>query len=87
MVKEQQMQYKEDSVIFKIYKSKLGSKIVSSHFYFLRKELRHNYRVLDLGCGSRSALQFCNVLYSIGVDLFEPELYESKKRKYTTHTL
>jgi 2-polyprenyl-3-methyl-5-hydroxy-6-metoxy-1,4-benzoquinol methylase len=36
---------------------------------------------LDLGCGRSSPIQYCPVSYSVGVELFEPYLKESKKMK------
>ncbi|MFA5374637.1 MAG: glycosyltransferase [Dehalococcoidia bacterium] len=36
--------------------------------------------VLDLGCGYSSLLQYCNVPFSVGVELFEPYLEESSKK-------
>jgi len=37
--------------------------------------------VLDLGCGRSSPIRYCPVSYSVGVELFEPYLEESKKMK------
>jgi len=36
--------------------------------------------VLELGCGSHSQLQYLSLPFSIGVDIFEPYLSESKKK-------
>jgi len=46
----------------------------------LRKELVNCDRVLDLGCGYNSTLQYCNVPFSVGVESFNPYLQESKKK-------
>lgn len=46
----------------------------------LEKELRGCRSVLDLGCGCSSPLQYIKVPYSVGVELFEPYLKESKKK-------
>lgn len=45
----------------------------------LKKELKEDESVLDLGCGRNSSLRCCSVSYSVGVELFEPYLEESKK--------
>lgn len=44
----------------------------------LRKEIGKNNSVLDLGCGRNSPLQYCRHRYSLGVDLSEGYLRESK---------
>jgi ubiquinone/menaquinone biosynthesis C-methylase UbiE len=49
--------------------------------YYLDKELEGCNSVLDLGCGQSSWLKVCSVPYSLGVDIFEPSLKESIKRK------
>jgi len=49
--------------------------------HYLKKELLGSNSVLDLGCGSNSSLQYCDIPYSVGVDIFESYLEESKKRK------
>jgi hypothetical protein len=46
----------------------------------LRKELQNCTTVLDLGCSRNSPIQFCSVPYSVGVELFEPYLEESKRK-------
>lgn len=46
----------------------------------LRKGLANCDTVLDLGCGYNSPLQHCGVPFSVGVELFEPYLKESKKK-------
>lgn len=62
------------------------------HFYrrifpsgeYLKRELSKGLSdcdtVLDLGCGSNSPIQYCNVPFSVGVELFEPYLQKSKKK-------
>ena len=49
--------------------------------HYLKKELSNCDSVLDLGCGSNSSIQHCNIPFSVGVDIFEPYLEESKKKK------
>ncbi len=46
----------------------------------LTKELSGCESVLDIGCGCNSPIQHCNVPYSVGVELFEPYLQESRKK-------
>jgi GT2 family glycosyltransferase len=45
----------------------------------LKRELSGCQTVLDLGCGSHSPLQACNTPFSVGVELFEPSLMESRR--------
>jgi SAM-dependent methyltransferase len=47
---------------------------------YLKRELSDCNMVLDLGCGYNSPIQHCNVPFSVGVELFEPYLQESKKK-------
>jgi len=46
----------------------------------LKNALANCDAVLDLGCGCNSLLQHCNVSFSVGVELFEPYLQESRKK-------
>jgi SAM-dependent methyltransferase len=46
----------------------------------LKKELSDCDTVLDLGCGYDSPIQHCKVTFSVGVELFEPYLQESKRK-------
>lgn len=46
----------------------------------LKKELDSSDIVLDLGCGCNSPLQFCDLAFSTGVELFAPYLEESRKK-------
>lgn len=48
---------------------------------YLKKELQNCRTVLDLGCGDESPIQGVSTLFSVGVELFEPSLEESKKKK------
>jgi len=45
---------------------------------YIRKELNDCNTVLDIGCGRNSLIQHCNVPFSVGIELFEPYLQESK---------
>lgn len=56
-------------------------KLFPQFYDYLKKELRGCESVLDLGCGRSSPLRYCSVSYSVGVELFEPYLEESKKMK------
>ena len=46
----------------------------------LKRELSGCNTVLDLGCGYGSPLQLFNIPFSVGVELFEPYLQESRRR-------
>ena len=52
----------------------------SSLIEYLKKELSNCNSVLDIGCGYNSLIQYFNVPFSVGVELFEPYLEESKKK-------
>jgi len=60
--------------------SPLYRKLLPSWTKYLKRELSNCNTVLDLGCGYNSPLQDCNVLSSVGVELFEPYLEESKRK-------
>jgi SAM-dependent methyltransferase len=47
---------------------------------YLRRELGKSDTVLDLGCGYNSPLQYCDIAFSVGVELFDPYLEESRKK-------
>jgi len=46
----------------------------------LKKELQGCKSVLDLGCGYNSPIQYCKIPFSVGVELFEPYIEESKRK-------
>ena len=48
---------------------------------WLNEELKGCQSVLDLGCGQSSMLQYCDVLYSVGVEYWKPYIEESQKNK------
>lgn len=58
----------------------LYNRIFPSWINYLKKEISDCRTVLDLGCGSNSPIQYCNVPFSVGVELYEPYLEESKKK-------
>lgn len=47
----------------------------------LKKELSDCKSVLDLGCGYDSLIQYCNIPFSVGVEIFEPYLKETRKKR------
>lgn len=49
------------------------------YFYKLKKELQGHSTVLDVGCGYKSPIQYCNVPFSVGIDLYEPYLKIAKE--------
>jgi ubiquinone/menaquinone biosynthesis C-methylase UbiE len=46
----------------------------------LKRELSRCDTVLDLGCGHDSLIQYFNIPFSVGVELFDPSLQESKRK-------
>lgn len=48
-------------------------------FVLMKRELTGCRTVLDLGCGHHSPLQVCDVPFSVGVELFEPSMLESRR--------
>ena len=64
----------------KIYHNKQMSRLFHTSIYCLKKELQNCNSVLDLGCGSGSPLQYCNIRKSIGIDAFEPSIKASKEK-------
>lgn len=47
---------------------------------YLKREIDRDDTVLDLGCGYNSPLQYCDIAFSVGVELFAPYLEESRKK-------
>lgn len=45
-----------------------------------KNEINGCQSVLELGCGSNSLFRICDVPYSVGVDMFQPSLLESRRR-------
>ena len=74
-----------EKTISKLRKSRLVGKVIHTLDYCLRQELEDCERVLDLGCGPSSPLQYCgNVKYSVGVEAFQPYLEESRGKNIHT---
>jgi len=63
---------------------KIREKIAPSMTKYLEKELLNCEFVIDLGCGNNSTLQFLNLPYSVGVDIYRPALLESKEKRIHT---
>ncbi len=61
--------YKKSEILRWIYWNIYRS-LFPSMVHYLRKELSNYDSVLDLGCGNNSPIKYCNISYSIGVDLF-----------------
>ncbi len=59
---------------------KLYRLIFPNYLDELKRELSGCGEVLDLGCGYNSPLQYVEVSHSLGVDLFQPNIEESKKK-------
>jgi len=64
-----------------LYKS-LYIPYVPNYYNFLFKSIRDCESVLDLGCGDNSPLQYnsCGNPFSLGMDIFSPNLIESKAK-------
>jgi len=69
------LQFIKNKVIKTVYK-----KIFPSWVEELKNQFSDCDTVLDLGCGPNSPIQHCNIFFSVGVELFEPYLQESKKK-------
>ena len=62
----------------------LNNALFPSWTRHLKRELRGCTSVLDIGCGKDSPIQECEVSYSVGVDLFDPYLEQSKRKRIHT---
>jgi cyclopropane fatty-acyl-phospholipid synthase-like methyltransferase len=58
----------------------LYTKLFPSWEEELKREFSNSSTVLDLGCGYNSPISHCEISFSVGVELFEPYLRESKKK-------
>lgn len=65
-----------ETMIMQIYRV-----LFTPYTYYLGKELEDCYSILDLGCGSNSPIQYYHFHYSIGVELFEQYIQQSKTRR------
>jgi len=64
----------------KVGRTKIFKNLFPQFVDRLKKELEGCKTVLDLGCGPNSPIQYCSV-YSVGVELFEPYIRDSRKAK------
>jgi len=72
------------NMIIKYFKKNIKpfyEKVFPSSLKYLKKELSDCSSVLDLGCGYNSPIQYCNISFSVGVEMFDSYLAESKKKK------
>lgn len=71
-----------NNLIQKFYHNRFINFLFPTVVYCLRHELSDCQTVLDLGCGPSSPIQHCrNIRYSVGVELFDKYLKESKAKK------
>jgi ubiquinone/menaquinone biosynthesis C-methylase UbiE len=71
-----------NELVRKLYHNFLLNFFFPTLVYYLKRELSDCQTVLDLGCGPSSPIQHCkNIEYSVGVEIFEKYLKQSKKRK------
>jgi len=72
-------------LINNLHKSAFFGHIFHTLDYCLQQELADCETVLDLGCGPSSPLQYCkNIKHSVGVEVFQPYLEISKKKRIHT---
>lgn len=64
---------------FQIYR-KFYVKIFPDLVEELKSSLKDCYSVLDLGCGKSSPIQHLNLGFTMGIDVYEPYLRESKEK-------
>ncbi len=70
-----------ERLIAKLYHNKIISSFFHTSVNCLKRELKDCNSVLDLGCGPDSPIKYCNILYSVGVDAFEPYIKTSRDKK------
>ncbi len=71
-----------DKILKKLYSSRTLGWLFHTLNYCLEKEMNGMESVLDLGCGPDSPLRYCSgIKYSLGVEIFEPYLAESRQKK------
>ncbi len=64
----------------KIIIGRIFQRLFPSWLRYLQRDLADCESVLDLGCGFNSFIEYCKVPYSVGVDLHEPSIEESKEK-------
>jgi len=67
------------------YRKAVSAGVTHYLTYYLDRELEDCNSVLDLGCGPNSWLQTGSTRYSVGVEVFEPDLKESMRKGLHTH--
>lgn len=72
------------AVMVWVFKRIYWEKLRRTWIQVAASELKDCETVLDVGCGSNSQLQHCNVSYSLGVDIFDSYLEESRKKGLLT---
>ena len=55
-------------------------KIFPTWVDWMKKDLKGCKSLLDIGCGYSSPIQYCDIPYKVGVEVFEPYLDESRKK-------
>jgi SAM-dependent methyltransferase len=66
------------------YQNAVSAGVTHYLAYYLDKELEGCDSILDLGCGKSSWLQVCSPRDSVGVEVFEPYLLESRRKRLHT---
>jgi len=56
------------------------NKLLSDSNTILKRELSGYYTLLDLGCGHHSPIQRFNIPFTVGIELFDRSLQESKRK-------
>lgn len=70
------------NLVFKLYHSKVLSRLFPTTVYCLNRELKDCQTVLDIGCGPNSPIQYCGTItYSVGVEPYTPYLEQSKRKR------
>jgi len=70
------LQFVKNKVLNPLY-----TKFFQDTMNIFKSELFDCGTVLDLGCGYNSSIQYCDVSFSVGVELFDPYLQKSKKKR------
>ena len=60
---------------------KLYRSLFPSFIMYLKSEVGPSGTLLDLGCGNDSPAKFLDAEFKVGVDIYDPYIKESKKRK------
>jgi len=60
--------------------NRFNEALFPSWLIYLKQNLRGCKSVLDLGCGANSPIKHCSVPFSVGVELFDAYLEESRRK-------